>query len=130
MVTKDNSESDAEDTYHLITVRNKPCKEVRLYVTGVEDLIWLQRAILSSVPRVQEARAHSKSMLIKTQLGKTRRAHHVIETEDKSESDAEDTYHLFTVRNKPCKLIIRNVIINGVTTPMELDAGAAYSVIV
>ena len=66
----------------------------------------------------------------KPTLGRqVRRVHHVIETEDNSESDAEDTYHLFTVHNKPCKPIIQNVTINGVPTPMELDTGAAYSVI-
>ena len=100
-----------------------------MYVTGVEDLTWLRHAVLSSVPRMQEARAHSESMPIKTHFGKTRRAHYVTETEDNSENDTEDTYHLFTVCEKPCKLIVRNVTINGVSTPMELDTGAAYSVI-
>ena len=36
---------------------------------------------------------------------------------------------MFAVRSKSCKPIIRTITINGVPTPMELDTGAAYSVI-
>ena len=61
------------------------------------------------------------------------RANHIVEAgydegDEELASDAEDTYHMFVVRNKLCKPIIRTIIINGVPTPMELDTGAAYSV--
>ena len=45
------------------------------------------------------------------------------------ESHPEETYQMFTVRSKSCKLIILTVAINGVPTPMEVDTSAAYSVI-
>ena len=60
-----------------------------------------------------------------------KKAHHLVETEEELEfaSDEEDAYHIFAVRSKSCKPIIRTITINGVPTPMELDTGAAYSVI-
>ena len=48
------------------------------------------------------------------------------EGDEELASDTEDTYHMFAICNKSCKLIIRTIIINGVPTPMELDTGAAY----
>ena len=61
----------------------------------------------------------------------SKNAHHLVETEEELEfaSDDEDAYHMFAVRSKSCKPIIRTITINGVPTPMELDTSAAYSVI-
>ena len=67
----------------------------------------------------------------KAQPGRpARKANYIVETEEDDEvSDPEDTYHMFTVRSKSCKPIILTVAINGVPTPMEVDTGAAYTVI-
>ena len=59
-----------------------------------------------------------------------RRANNVAEADDEeSANEVEDSYHMFTVRNKSCKPIVREIAINGVQIPMEVDTGAAYSVI-
>ena len=54
----------------------------------------------------------------------------MVGTEEVDEvSNPEDTYHMFTVHSKSCKPITLTVAINVVPTPMEVDTGAAYSVI-
>ena len=62
-----------------------------------------------------------------------KKAHHLVETDEEelefASDDEEDAYHMFAVHSKSCKPIIRTITINGVPTPMELDTGAAYSVI-
>ena len=54
----------------------------------------------------------------------TRRTHYV---EDQDPED--DVYSLFALSSKACEPIIKNVTINGVLVEMELDTGAAYTVI-
>ena len=57
-----------------------------------------------------------------------RKTYYVEEREDQ-ETPGDGTYSLFAVRNQRCDPILREVCINQVPLKMELDTGAAVSVI-
>ena len=52
-----------------------------------------------------------------------------VEEEEDQETAGDGTYSLFAVRNQACDPILRDVCINQVPIKMELDTGAAVSVI-
>ena len=52
-----------------------------------------------------------------------------VEEEEDQETPGDGTYSLFAVRNQACDPILRDVCINQVPIKMELDTGAAVSVI-
>jgi hypothetical protein len=88
---------------------------------------------ISAVCHACKKRGHTARVCrSRPNLGRqAKKAHHLVETEDE-ELDAtseEEAYDMFAVHSKSCKPIIRTVTINGVPTPMELDTGAAYSII-
>ena len=57
----------------------------------------------------------------------TRRTHFVDEEDQDPQEDG--VYSLFALKSEACEPIIKNVTINGVSVEMELDTGAAYTVI-
>ena len=62
------------------------------------------------------------------QRRQSRKTYYVEEREDQ-ETPGDGTYSLFAVRNQRCDPILRDVCINQVPLKMELDTGAAVSVI-
>ena len=57
-----------------------------------------------------------------------KKTHHLQEEHTDSEED-DGAYTLFTVRSPASQPLVGKVTINGVAVQMELDTGAAYSVI-
>ena len=57
----------------------------------------------------------------------TKRTHYVDEEDQDPKEDG--VYSLFALKSEACEPIIKNVTINGVSVEMELDTGAAYTVI-
>ena len=58
-----------------------------------------------------------------------KKTHHVQEEHTDSEEDDDGAYALFTVRSPASQPLVGKVTINGIAVQMELDTGAAYSVI-
>ena len=46
-----------------------------------------------------------------------------------SQDDLDDSLTMFAIWSKTCKSIVQAIDINGVSADMDLDTGAAYSVI-
>ena len=59
----------------------------------------------------------------------TTRRTHFIDEEDQDPQEEDGVYSLFALKSEACEPIIKNVTINGVSVEMELDTGAAYTVI-
>ena len=59
----------------------------------------------------------------------TRRTHYVDEEDLDPQEEGDSVYSLFALKSEACEPIIKNVTINGVSVEMELDTGAAFTVI-
>ena len=59
----------------------------------------------------------------------SRRAHYLEEEEQDPPEEGDGVYSLFALKSEACEPIIKIVTINGVSVEMELDTGAAYTVI-
>ena len=59
-----------------------------------------------------------------------RRAHYLEEEEQDPQEEGDGVYSLFALKSDACEPIIKNVTVSGVSVEMELDTGAAYTVII
>ena len=65
----------------------------------------------------------------RSKRGIPEKAHHLRDEQTDSDSQEEGSYTMFTVRSPASQPLLGKVTINGIPVQMELDTGAAYSVI-